>query len=106
MQLRSRRPSTAPGRRACEMRSAGRSIARRPWAKKLQRGSLLSRSDYLEHLFKRLPRIDAASRSLAERLLHSIDDLALRLQCFALGVKLDVSLLQLRHCDSHLLLYR
>src|SRR5437868_10724510 len=47
---------------------------------------------------------DALPICVAQRLLDAVNDVALRVQRFALGVELDVRLLELRHRDAHLFL--
>src|SRR3954470_15259609 len=72
---------------------------------RLQRGSFLSRRHDLKHFLQDLARIATVRGGFAERLLHPVDDVALGLESFALGVELDVGLLQLRHGYAHLLLH-
>ena len=66
---------------------------------------MLSRRDDLQHFLDHLARI-LARHGVAKRLFHPVDDVALVLEGLALGVELDVRLLQLCHGNAHLLLDR
>src|SRR3954453_7117197 len=71
----------------------------------LERGGLLSRSHDLEDFLDHFPRVMALHR-FAQSLLDPIDDVALGLERFALGVQLNVGFLELGDRDPYLLLHR